>query len=133
MTQYHQLPTATASQYPTLTQYTGSSSRNAQLSQLDLVFNIIFKQKKTSQIRKTETIMNNLNPDWKLVYVSLSELCDNDFNMMLKVSCLKTTEINFDMMQISCRLKSSKTQIEIFHQSSFRLTCGTRTRARGTT
>ena len=43
--------------------------------------------------------MNNLNPDWKLVYVSLSELCDNDFNMMLKVSCLKTTEINFDMMQ----------------------------------
>merc|ERR1711963_582324 len=37
------------------------------------------------QIRKTETIMNNLNPDWKLVYVSLSELCDNDFNMMLKI------------------------------------------------
>jgi len=36
------------------------------------------------QIRKTETIMNNLNPDWKLVYVSLSELCDNDFNMILK-------------------------------------------------
>jgi len=37
------------------------------------------------QIRKTETIMNNLNPDWKLLYVSLSELCDNDFNMMLKI------------------------------------------------
>jgi len=37
------------------------------------------------QIRKTETIMNNLNPDWKLLYVSLSELCDNDFNMTLKI------------------------------------------------
>ena len=32
--------------------------------------------------------MNNLNPDWKLLYVSLSELCDNDFNMMLKVMLL---------------------------------------------
>ena len=73
------------------------------------MFNIIFNQKKTSQIRKTETIMNNLNPDWKLVYVSLSELCDNDFNMMLKVSCLKTTDIDLDMMQRSCQLKSSKT------------------------
>ena len=73
------------------------------------MFNIIFNQKKTSQIRKTETIMNNLNPDWKLVYVSLSELCDNDFNMMLKVSCLKTTDIDLDMVQRSCRLKSSKT------------------------
>ena len=56
------------------------------------------------QIRKTETIMNNLNPDWKLLYVSLSELCDNDFNMMLKV-ILRTSFFilqghsqNFNMM-----------------------------------
>ena len=37
LNQYHQLPTATALKCPILTQYTASSSRNAQLSQLDLV------------------------------------------------------------------------------------------------
>ena len=34
--QYNQLPTATASQCPILTQHTASLSRNAQFSQLDL-------------------------------------------------------------------------------------------------
>ena len=37
----HQLPAATASMCPILTQYTASSSRNAQLSQLDLVLAIV--------------------------------------------------------------------------------------------
>ena len=37
------------------------------------------------QVRKTETVMNNLNPDWKLLYIPLAELCDEDFNMPLKV------------------------------------------------
>ena len=38
LTQYTQVTTATASWFPIVTQYTASSSRNAQLSQLDLVF-----------------------------------------------------------------------------------------------
>lgn len=37
------------------------------------------------QLRKTETIMNNLNPDWKLLYIPLAELCDADLNMPLRI------------------------------------------------
>jgi len=29
--------------------------------------------------------MNNLNPEWKVIYISLSELCDGDYNMTLKL------------------------------------------------
>ena len=47
MYQNVKLPTATASKFPILTQYTTSSSRNAQLSQLDLVFSICFLSKAT--------------------------------------------------------------------------------------
>jgi len=36
-------------------------------------------------VRKTETINNNLNPNWKVLYVSLAELCDRDFDMKLKL------------------------------------------------
>ena len=45
LAQYHQLTTATTSKCPILTQYTASSSRNAQLSLLDLVF-ILFRHHK---------------------------------------------------------------------------------------
>ena len=38
------------------------------------------------QIRKTETIKNNLNPSWKLIYISLSELCDNDVSLPIRLS-----------------------------------------------
>lgn len=38
------------------------------------------------QVRKTETVMNNLNPDWRLLYIPLSELCDGDYNMVLQIS-----------------------------------------------
>merc|ERR1711890_117753 len=38
-----------------------------------------------TRVRKTETINNNLNPEWKVLYVSLSELCDSDYDMKLKV------------------------------------------------
>jgi len=36
-------------------------------------------------IRRTETVWNNLNPDWKLLYISTAELCGDDFNMNLKI------------------------------------------------
>jgi len=38
-----------------------------------------------TSVRKTETINNNLNPNWKILYISLSELCDRDFDMKLKI------------------------------------------------
>jgi len=38
------------------------------------------------QIRKTETIKNNLNPSWKLIYISLSELCDNDITLPIRLT-----------------------------------------------
>ena len=38
------------------------------------------------QVRKTETIRNNLNPSWKLIYISLSELCDNDFSLPIRIT-----------------------------------------------
>jgi len=38
------------------------------------------------QVRKTETVMNNLNPDWRLLYIPLSELCDGDYNMVLQIA-----------------------------------------------
>ena len=37
------------------------------------------------QVRKTETIWNNLNPEWKILYIPTKELCDDDFNMRLQV------------------------------------------------
>jgi len=39
-----------------------------------------------TKVRKTETIRNNLNPLWKLVYIPLSELCDNDISMPLRMT-----------------------------------------------
>jgi len=38
------------------------------------------------QVRKTETIRNNLNPSWKLIYISMTELCDNDFSMPIRIT-----------------------------------------------
>ena len=37
------------------------------------------------KVRKTETINNNLNPDWGFLYMSLQELCDADADMKLQV------------------------------------------------
>jgi len=34
-------------------------------------------------VRRTETIRNNLNPKWSLIYISLSELCDSDYSLPL--------------------------------------------------
>lgn len=38
------------------------------------------------QVRKTETVMNNLNPDWRLLYIPVSELCDGDPAMELQIA-----------------------------------------------
>jgi len=38
------------------------------------------------KVRKTETIKNNLNPKWKLLYISLSELCDSDLSLPLRLT-----------------------------------------------
>lgn len=38
-----------------------------------------------TRVRKTETINNNLNPDWGFLYMSLQELCDGDIDMKLQV------------------------------------------------
>lgn len=35
------------------------------------------------KVRRTETIQNCLNPKWSLVYISLSELCDGDYDLPL--------------------------------------------------
>jgi len=37
------------------------------------------------QVRRTETIWNNLNPCWKVLYIPVSELCDGDHQMTLTV------------------------------------------------
>ena len=37
------------------------------------------------KVRRTETKDNNLNPDWSVLYMSLNELCESDFNMKLQV------------------------------------------------
>eukprot|EP00092_Neocalanus_flemingeri_P001374 GFUD01001466.1.p1 GENE.GFUD01001466.1~~GFUD01001466.1.p1 ORF type:complete len:281 (-),score=70.18 GFUD01001466.1:49-891(-) len=37
------------------------------------------------QVRKTETIRNNLNPSWQLLYIPTSELCDNNHHMPLNI------------------------------------------------
>jgi len=39
----------------------------------------------TVQVRRTETIWNNLNPCWKVLYIPVSELCDGDHQMTLTV------------------------------------------------
>ena len=43
-------------------------------------------QKSILQVRKTETIRNNLNPSWKLIYISMSELCNNDFSLPIRIT-----------------------------------------------
>lgn len=35
------------------------------------------------QVRKTETVMNNLNPSWGVLYIPTRELCDDDLGMKL--------------------------------------------------
>merc|ERR1712112_55669 len=37
----------------------------------------------TVQVRRTETVWNNLNPSWKVLYIPVSELCDGDYQMTL--------------------------------------------------
>jgi len=37
------------------------------------------------KVRRTETIRNNLNPKWSLVYISLSELCDGDYELPIQL------------------------------------------------
>jgi len=37
------------------------------------------------QVRRTETIWNNLNPSWKVLYIPTSELCDGNLQMPLKI------------------------------------------------
>jgi len=37
------------------------------------------------KVRKTETIWNNLNPSWKVLYIPTPELCDNNFQMPLNI------------------------------------------------
>lgn len=37
------------------------------------------------KVRKTEIIKNNLNPEWKILYLPLMELCDGDYYMRLKI------------------------------------------------
>ena len=50
--------------------------------------------------------MNNLNPDWKLLYVSLSELCDNDFNMTLKVILGSESQLSNIKHDMACTYQS---------------------------
>ena len=49
-----------------------------------IILNQLIKEK--FQVRQTETIMNDLNPKWKIFYIPLAELCDNDPAMPLMVS-----------------------------------------------
>ena len=44
-------------------------------------------------MRKTETINNNLNPDWGFLYMSLQELCDSDPDMKLQVQLLYSVTV----------------------------------------
>ena len=44
------------------------------------------------QIRRTETIMNNLNPKWSILYISMEELCDSNPEMPLLVICIYKDE-----------------------------------------
>jgi len=37
------------------------------------------------QVRRTETIMNDLNPSWKLLYISTHELCDDNHQLPLTI------------------------------------------------
>merc|ERR1712168_565523 len=39
----------------------------------------------TVQVRRTETVWNNLNPSWKVLYIPVAELCDNNYQMPLTV------------------------------------------------
>jgi hypothetical protein len=41
-----------------------------------------------TQIRRTETISNNLNPDWTVLYMSLDELCQSDFNLPIQIDVM---------------------------------------------
>ena len=38
------------------------------------------------QVRKSEIVKNDLNPDWSILYIASGELCDNDPELRLLVS-----------------------------------------------
>ena len=50
------------------------------------------------QVRKTETIQNNLNPSWKLIYISMSELCDSDASMPIRLAVFDNDHNSHDDM-----------------------------------
>ena len=41
--------------------------------------------KKFEFIKKPETIDNNLNPNWEVLFIPLAKLCDRDFEMKIKI------------------------------------------------
>jgi len=69
------------------------------------------------QLRRTETMWNNLNPDWSLLYVPLCELCDEDHNMPLQIAVydedkgtrndlIGTVEVTLNQLMESCNNES---------------------------
>ena len=38
-----------------------------------------------SQVRRTETVWNNLNPSWAVLYIPTTELCDDNFQLPLTI------------------------------------------------
>jgi len=38
-----------------------------------------------TQVRRTETVNNDLNPDWGILYMSVNELCGGDMDMKLQL------------------------------------------------
>ena len=51
-----------------------------------VIISNILHPSKYFQVRKTETIRNNLNPSWKILYIPMTELCDNDLSLPLRIT-----------------------------------------------
>ncbi|XP_023348727.1 copine-3, partial [Eurytemora carolleeae] len=69
-------------------QFSGRSLKNLDVFSKSDPFLIISRRNASqvlTQVRRTETKDNNLNPDWSVLYMSLNELCESDFNMKLQI------------------------------------------------
>eukprot|EP00092_Neocalanus_flemingeri_P079875 GFUD01099539.1.p1 GENE.GFUD01099539.1~~GFUD01099539.1.p1 ORF type:complete len:264 (+),score=64.47 GFUD01099539.1:27-794(+) len=80
------------------------------------------------QVRKTETIWNDLNPDWKILYIPTKELCDDNFDMRLQLDVYdedvssRNDLIGSTMLSLGdmFSLATSSSSVELYKKGKYR-------------
>jgi len=77
-------------------------------------FLVISRLSPSSQVRRSETVNNELNPDWRVLYMSMEELCNNDPNMQLLLEVFDDDNPSFELIGSA---ETSLAQLQAFSSS----------------